>query len=329
MTEALRDEIKRLRSLQGLPDQDILKRVVSEDDASADFSEYRGIFGVAAGREQPVGQDTIEIFAESPIFSSLNAEQFVGLVQALELRPFNVGDTIIREGESGDSFFMIGRGRVVVSATNFAGHKVYMTSLADGDCFGEQSFFTGEPRNATVEALQEVLVLEASKEVLNRVVVEFPTVRESLRRFYKERIAQSLLAKSPLFGHLSITARRLFAERFTFESYNPGDLIIREGDLSDAFYAIKSGRVLVYTGREKDAIPLAELSPGEIFGEMAALEGTHRTASVRALTDCEILRLESSELNTLLAKHVEIRRMIEEKIETRSEDRWRKIIEST
>jgi CRP-like cAMP-binding protein len=260
--------------------------------------------------------------------SSLNAEQLVGLVQAVRLLSFNVGEDLVREGELGESFFLIGRGRVLVSTTNFAGQKIYVTSLSDGDCFGEHGFFTGEPRTATVEALEEVMVLEVSKDVLNRLIQEFPTVRESLRRFYKERIAESLLAKSPLFGHLSTSARKMFAERFTFETYEPGDLIIREGDQSDAFYAIKAGRVLVYTGPDDSAISLAELGPGDIFGEVAALEGTVRTASVRALMDCEILRLEASELNAMLARNIEIRRMIEEKIEERAEERLRRIIES-
>jgi serine/threonine protein kinase/CRP-like cAMP-binding protein len=328
LRDPLREEIKRLRSLQGLSDDEVLAEVMQGAE-DTDYSDYEGIFGTQRTAPAKPVREAVPIFAESPIFSSLNAEQLVSLIQAIELRAYAPSDTIVKEGESGASFYMIGRGRVVVSATNFAGSKIYVTSLADGDCFGEQSFFTGEPRNATVEAIEEVLVLEISKEILNRVIQEFPTVRESLRRFYKERIAESLLAKSPLFGHLSISARKMFAERFTFESYEPGDLIIKEGDQSDAFYAIKSGHVLVYAGGEENPIKLAQLSPGEIFGEIAAVEGTERTASVRALSDCEILRMESSELNAMLAKNIEIRKMIEEKIDARAEERLRKIIEST
>lgn len=318
LNDQLRDEVKRLRSFQGMPDEEILLAVFRASDSTTDFSEYRGIFASSG--------EPIDIYAESPILASLNAEQLVGLVQALELRCFEVGETIVREGDGGESFFMIGRGRVIVSVNNFAGQKIYVTSLSDGDCFGEHGFFTGEPRTATVEALEEVMVLEISKDVLNRLIQEFPTVRESLRRFYKERLAESLLARSPLFGNLSTTARKMFAERFTFETYEPGDLIIKEGDHSDACYAIKAGHVLVYTG-DQPTITLAELGPGEIFGEIAAVGGRVRTANVRALTECEILRLEAAELNAMLSKHREIRRLIEEKIEERSESKLRKLSE--
>jgi serine/threonine protein kinase/CRP-like cAMP-binding protein len=321
LDEPLRDEIKRLRDLQGVSDRDLLAAVLGDEDPIADFSEFTGIF--------TQGSEPVDIFTESPILSSLNAEQFVGLIPALTLKHFGPGDAIITEGEAGESFFMLGRGRVCVSITNFAGEKISINVLSDGDCFGEHGFFTGEPRNASVEALDEVMVLEADKDILNRVIQEFPTVRESLRRFYKERIAESLLAKSELFGGLSTKARKMFAERFTFETYQPGDLVIREGDHSDAFYAIKSGTVQVYTGPDEERIELATLSPGEVFGEIAAIEGSRRTASVRALEECELLRMEASELNAMLAKNVEIRKAIEQKIAERSEHKLRRIIDST
>ncbi|MEQ8275868.1 MAG: serine/threonine-protein kinase [Deltaproteobacteria bacterium] len=321
LDEAIREEIKRLPALQGMPDADLLLEIFDPSDAAADFSDYHGIF--------EKNEHAVDVIGESPILSSLNSELFVNVVLALELRKFSAGDTIVTEGDEGDAFFMIGRGRVVVSAKNFEGHKIYLTSLSDGDCFGEQSYFTGEPRSATIEALEEAWVLEASRSVLNRVVQDHPTIRESLRRFYKERLAASLLAKSPLFGHLGTKARKELAERFTFETYQTGDLVIREGDHSDAFYAIKSGTVRVYAGDDEEPIGLAELTAGEIFGEIAAIEGSRRTASVRAVDECELLRLEATELNAMLAKNIEIRRMIEKKIEERAEDKLQRIIDST
>lgn len=320
MDEPLREELRRLRDLQGVSDADLLHEVLESGDPIADFSEFADVF--------THGVDPVDIFTESPILSSLGAEQFVGLIPVLTLKRYEVGQQIVREGDEGDSFFLIGRGRVLVSTTGFSGQRISISSLTDGDCFGEHGFFTGEPRNATVEPLEDTMILEVEKGVLNRVIQEFPTVRESLQRFYKERIAESLLAKSALFGSLNTKARKMFAERFTFETYAEGDLVIREGDHSDAFYAIKSGTVQVYTGPDEDRIQLATLSPGEIFGEIAALEGSRRTASVRAVEACELLRLEASELNAMLAKNVGIRRAIEDKISERAEQKIQKIIDS-
>ncbi len=315
-SERLREEIRRLPSLQGMSTADLLTAIVDPDDPRTDFSEYQNVLARDDG--------SVEVFHESPILTSLNAEQFLSFVEAVSVEKYPGGTQIISEGDHGDSFYLLARGRVVVSTNNFQGRKVYITSLTDGDCFGEQSYFTGDPRNATVETLGDALVLEVSKDVLSRVSQEFPTVRESLRRFYKERIAESLLAKSPLFGHLHIRARRELAERFIFETYHQGDLVLREGDLSDAFYAIKSGSVLVYVGRENPVV-LAELGPGEIFGEIAAIEGSRRTATVRAKTECELLRLEAAELNAMLSKNIDIRRQIERTIAERTARRRQRL----
>ena len=309
----IRDEIRRLPSFQGMPNADLLQEVFDPHDGTADFSEYHNIF------EQD--GESVEVIQESPILASLSVEQFLSFLEAVAGRKFAGGTTILAEGSTGDAFYLIGRGRVVVSTNNFQGRKVYITSLTDGDCFGEHSYFTGEPRNATVETLGDAVLLEVSKEVLNQVTDEFPTVRESLRRFYKERIAESLLAKSPLFGHLHIRARRELAERFTFESYDAGDILIREGDHSDSFYAIKSGTVVVTASGQPEPIVLAELGAGEIFGEIAALEGSRRTATVKARTACELLRLEAAELNAMLSKNIDIRRRMERTIAERNAKR--------
>jgi CRP-like cAMP-binding protein len=230
------------------------------------------------------GPERVEVWSESPILSSLDAAQLAELLDAVALRRFDAGEVLLEEGAPGDAFFLLGRGRVVVSTVNFEGKKTYVGSLSDGDCFGEQAFFTGAPRSATVEAVEEVQVLEISKQVLARLLSSFPAVGDALRRFYRDRVAESLLAKSPLFGPLGTRERKALAERFTFEARAAGELIMRRGEVSDAFYAVRSGSVEVFAEETGSETIFATLGPGEIFGEVAAFEGSRRTASVRVRT---------------------------------------------
>ena len=148
---------------------------------------------------------------------------------------------------------------------------------------------------------------------------QYPDVEEGLRFFYKERIAESLLARSELFGHLSVRDRRMLASYFTFVNQRPGALIIREGERSDTFYAIKKGKVEVFLGSGANPMQLAVLSAGQVFGEVAAVKGTPRTASVRAMTDCELLKMEGADLKEFLAQNHEVRDMLEKQIEVRAE----------
>ena len=74
------------------------------------------------------------------------------------------------------------------------------------------------------------------------------------------------------------------------ESYKPGHVIIKEGDRGDIFYMIESGEVDVFIEKHGDA-PVATLTSGQYFGEMALLSNEARAASCVAKTDvkCHIL----------------------------------------
>jgi serine/threonine-protein kinase len=65
-----------------------------------------------------------------------------------------------------------------------------------------------------------------------------------------------------------------------------GEHIVREGEMADAAYVLLSGRALIYKTIRGKKKSLREVSPGEVFGEMAILTASARTASVEALEDC-------------------------------------------
>ncbi len=81
-----------------------------------------------------------------------------------------------------------------------------------------------------------------------------------------------------------------------------GDTIIKQGEAGDYYYVIESGHCLVsrIPLRGKAAIKLAELGPGEGFGEEALIAGTLRNATVEMLTDGQLMRLKTSDFNELI-----------------------------
>lgn len=84
-------------------------------------------------------------------------------------------------------------------------------------------------------------------------------------------------------------------------SAEPGEFIIRQGDAGDYYYVVSSGTVQVLLtmpdGKEEE---LAQLATGRCFGEEALISGDPRNASVRALTQCELMRLSAERFNKLL-----------------------------
>ncbi len=84
--------------------------------------------------------------------------------------------------------------------------------------------------------------------------------------------------------------------------YQKDDLIMAEGDLGTSMYIVVDGQVRVYQGNTE----LKILGTRAVFGEMAALDPEPRAASVQALEDCTLLRLEGESLYEMMAENSDL-----------------------
>src|SRR6476646_8966215 len=119
--------------------------------------------------------------------------------------------------------------------------------------------------------------------------------------------AVELLRSVPLFSDLDAEELERFSRVAVPRSFPRATRVFHEGDQSDACYIVRSGDFRV-TREHSDgrAITLANLGAGDIFGELAMLDGEVRSASVEALGDGELLALPAGEVRSLLARHPDI-----------------------
>lgn len=87
---------------------------------------------------------------------------------------------------------------------------------------------------------------------------------------------------------LAISRFRRRHSLFDVETCQPGQVIVRQGDIGDCVYFIQSGEVEVVRNEGGDEISVARLSGGQYFGEMALLSSQPRNATVRALTTVKL-----------------------------------------
>ncbi|MGH8095222.1 MAG: peptidase domain-containing ABC transporter [Chthoniobacterales bacterium] len=107
---------------------------------------------------------------------------------------------------------------------------------------------------------------------------------------------ESLLRRSSLFQFLPEEPFEKLRQLLQEESYEFGDLLVRQGDPADSFYVLVSGRArVVKADQAGNEIVLATLKPGDSFGESALTDGGTRTATVRCSTAVEALRLDRSD----------------------------------
>ena len=116
-----------------------------------------------------------------------------------------------------------------------------------------------------------------------------------------------LIARVPLFAELSRAELERIADVAIPRSFPKGVRVFHEGDHSDACYVVRQGDLRV-TREHSDgrAIALATLGPGDIFGELAMLDGGTRSASVETLSDSELLGLPATDVRRVIADHGDI-----------------------
>ncbi|NKN38932.1 Crp/Fnr family transcriptional regulator [Agrobacterium sp. a22-2] len=115
---------------------------------------------------------------------------------------------------------------------------------------------------------------------------------------------EKLLGQSLVFKALDQQARQDLAAFALVKSYAAGDVIFNMGSVGQSMMAIAEGtvRVEVVTPGGRDVI-LSELRAGDVFGEIALLDGGERSATVRAASNCKLVVLERRSLLDVLQRN--------------------------
>ena len=138
----------------------------------------------AAGQEEQA--EAFSILRGERLFECLSEEQLNQMVNQARLKLFGRGEPVIEEGAAGDSMFVMLRGAANVFVSK-NGSKIQVATLGAGDCFGEMSLLTGEPRSATVRADGDCYVMEIGKPVMAEVLSDAPTCMEQLSQLLAQR----------------------------------------------------------------------------------------------------------------------------------------------
>jgi small-conductance mechanosensitive channel/CRP-like cAMP-binding protein len=111
------------------------------------------------------------------IFQSLAAEHRQNIAAHTVIRPFGDGEVIVRQGQPGQTMYIVAAGRAAVVLEP---HRQVVATIERGGYFGEMSLLTGDPRSATVLAQGDTLVLEIDAELFRRLGVESPQAIERI-----------------------------------------------------------------------------------------------------------------------------------------------------
>ncbi len=130
---------------------------------------------------------------------------------------------------------------------------------------------------------------------------------------------QDALANLVMFRSLSPELKQLVADSFVAQSLSFGSNVVSEGEEALAFYIIAAGRAqVIKRGPQDEEIVLNVLHPGDNFGKRALIETAKRQATVRAISDLDLFKLERRVFQSLIRQHPELKLHLDLQIKHRS-----------
>jgi putative ABC transport system ATP-binding protein len=121
-------------------------------------------------------------------FGELTTAEFADIAERMRRRRFSRGDVIIRQGDFGETFYLVRSGSVdVTRRAGTTNQEDHVTTLGPGTCFGERALIEDELRNASVVAAEEVEVYTLTKTDFWRLLGQIPNFRSFIKRMDLKR----------------------------------------------------------------------------------------------------------------------------------------------
>ena len=249
--------------------------------ANAQYSPAKrrtGEIGSVAGTKD---EDTVAatLTLKVPMFARLQPAAQRQVVETVYIRSVPAGELLIvedEEGEAADEMYIVKKGEFEVLERRH-GVSVRVNTKGPGECFGEVALFMRTKRSATVAAVTQAEVF----------VVERAAFRRNLRKAVQADTSELelFLNSVPLLKNLTSRERLRLVDAMEEKQFRAGDVVVREGQMGDAFYIVKSGEATVTIDDGQAQKTVNQLFRADFFGERALLKDEPRNATVRAVSD--------------------------------------------
>jgi CRP-like cAMP-binding protein len=236
-------------------------------------------------------QSRLAWMRKMPCFSSLDDVKIKKVADKAHQMVYAKNEKIIEEGTVGTLFGILIQGTVVITATGAGGKEIDLCQQSRGYFFGDLFFGT---TTATIKSLEAgTTILALTSKDLQELTVHAPEVREKLLETVSMRLKNNIL-KIPFFAQMEniLQSKKYFkvlgvfdllSTLFDMETFKAKELIFKEGDIGEKFFVVCEGcvRISCKDPSQKE-ITLNMLTKNEVFGEIALLGETTRTATARA-----------------------------------------------
>ncbi len=227
------------------------------------------------------------------ILNGMNPLQMREFMLDSEVRFCRAGEVIFERNAPGSSLFGIASGSVAVEVD--PADPSITIPIEAGSIFGEVGLISGRPRGSTIRAAEDTIVVEISRLAALKLQSQVPSAKKAIERISIER---QLLQ---MFGS-GLTREDVapLVEAAEVQEKPAGEVVVFEGADDKDIYIIRRGSMVVEKDIGSKPVFLSYLPAGSYFGEMAVIDGSKRTATVKAAIKSEVVKFPGHLFNALL-----------------------------
>ncbi|NOU93763.1 ATP-binding cassette domain-containing protein [Paenibacillus sp. LMG 31456] len=172
------------------------KGKVTESGPHEQLLEHNGLYrrmwekqkGFVLSRGGGSAQVQAERLSGLPFFQGIEQGALDQISRLFVAEKFEAGTTVFEQGDQGDTFYLIARGRVEIVKSSDSGERSRVAVLEDGDHFGEIALMQHIPRTASVVTLTPCLLLSLSYDHFHPLMMNYSSIREALEATLKTRM---------------------------------------------------------------------------------------------------------------------------------------------
>ncbi len=248
----------------------------------------------------PISPESLRRF--TPL-DSLKRENIAALAKKIQSHTLDSGKTLFREGDADRRTFYLLSG--TLQLTNQDGG---LKTVRAGSDEARNPISATLPRRWTAKSVDRVEYISIDTDLLDVMLTWDQTGSYEVSDLNTTQTApapddwMTTLLQTKAFHRVPPANIQAVFMRMQKVNFSAGEVIIKQGDEGDYFYAITSGRCSITreTPLNKDGIKLAELGVGDTFGEEALISETRRNATITMLVDGSLMRLGKEDFRTLL-----------------------------
>jgi Fe-S-cluster-containing hydrogenase component 2 len=230
------------------------------------------------GRAVPVAE-----LIRDPVFAGIPPKFLIWQRGLVVSRRFKAGQTLFRQGEPGNTAFIIRSGVLRATTMSYGSgalRRLLTKPLMQVDLtseniiVGEMACLSGSARTATLKGIKSGELWELRRNVLDRLM-RLPSHRERLEKDYRARALQQVLPRAEIFKEIEVREFEKIVEylqpRIRFVRVSPGQTLFDQGDIAEELFIVRLGNIRVGVRRFEGEMKVISRGPGSIIGEIGLL----------------------------------------------------------